>query len=50
MSEPTVITKLRQAGVEWSRGLRTPQVGKKLGVSEQTYSQGPSVRQLGWRS
>ena len=30
-------TKLRQAEVELGRGLRTPQVCKKLGVSEQTY-------------
>ena len=32
-----IITKLRQAEVELSRGLRPPQVCKKLGVSEQTY-------------
>ena len=32
-----IITKLRQAEVELSRGLRAPQVCKKLGVSEQTY-------------
>ena len=31
------VTKLRQAEVELGRGLRTPQVCKKLGVSEQTY-------------
>ena len=34
-STEQIITKLRQA--ELSRGLRTPQVCKKLGVSEQTY-------------
>ena len=28
------VTELRQAEVELSRGLRTPQVCKKLGVSE----------------
>ena len=28
------VTKLRQAEVELSRGLRPPQVCKKLGVSE----------------
>ena len=33
-----IVTKLRQAEVELGRGLRTPQVCKKLGVSEQTYS------------
>ncbi len=32
-----IITKLRQAEVELSRGLRPPQVCKKLGVSGQTY-------------
>ena len=32
-----IITKLRQAEVELSRGLRPPQVCKKLGVSERTY-------------
>ena len=32
-----IMTKLRQAEVELSRGLRAPQVCKKLGVSEQTY-------------
>ena len=36
-STEQIITKLRQAEVELSRGLRTPQVCKKLGVSEQTY-------------
>ena len=32
------VTELRQAEVELSRGLRTPQVCKKLGVSEQMYA------------
>ena len=32
-----IVTKLRQAEVELGRGLRTPQICKKLGVSEQTY-------------
>ncbi len=36
-STEQIVTKLRQAEVELSRGLRTPQVCKKLGVSEQTY-------------
>ena len=36
-STEQIITKLRQAEVELSRGLRAPQVCKKLGVSEQTY-------------
>ena len=31
-----IVTTLRQAEVELGRGLRTPQVGKKLGISEQT--------------
>ena len=36
-STERIITKLRQAEVELSRGLRTPQVCKRLGISEQTY-------------
>ena len=36
-STEQIITKLRQAEVELSRGLRTPQVRKRLGISEQTY-------------
>jgi transposase-like protein len=36
-STEQIITKLHQAEVELSRGLRTPQVSKKLGISEQTY-------------
>ena len=32
-----IVTQLRQAEVELGRGLRTPQVCKKLGISEQTY-------------
>ena len=32
-----IITKLRQAEVELSRGLRPRQVCKKPGISEQTY-------------
>ena len=36
-STEQIITKLRQAEVELSRGVRTPQVCKKLGISEQTY-------------
>ena len=36
-STEQIVTKLRQAEVELGRGLRTPQVCKKLGVSEQTY-------------
>ena len=45
-----IMTKLRPAEVELSRGLRAPQVCKKLGVSEQTYDRlaqgvrGPAVR------
>jgi hypothetical protein len=35
-STEQIITKLRQAEVELGRGLRTPQVCKQLGVSEQT--------------
>ena len=37
-STEQVVTTLRQAEVELGRGLRTPQVCKRLGVSEQTYS------------
>ncbi len=36
-STEQIITKLRQAEVELRRGVRTPQVCKKLGISEQTY-------------
>ena len=36
-STEQIITKLRQAAVELSRGLRPPQVCKKPGISEQTY-------------
>ena len=36
-STEQIVTKLRQAEVELGRGLKTPQVCKKLGVSEQTY-------------
>ncbi len=32
-----IVTKLRQAEVELGRGLRTPEMCKKLGISEQTY-------------
>ncbi len=36
-STAQIVTKLRQAEVALGRGLRTPQVCKKLGISEQTY-------------
>ena len=36
-STEQIITKLRQAEGELGRGLRPPQVCKKLGISEQTY-------------
>ena len=36
-STEQIVTKLRQAEVALGRGLRTPQVYKKLGISEQTY-------------
>ena len=36
-STEQIVTKLRQAEVELSRGLPVPQVCKKLGISEQTY-------------
>jgi transposase-like protein len=32
-----IITKLREAEVELAKGQTTPQVCKKLGISEQTY-------------
>ena len=32
-----IVAKLRQAEVELGRGLRTPEMCKRLGVSEQTY-------------
>ena len=36
-STEQIVTKLRQAEIELGRGLQTPQVCKKIGVSEQTY-------------
>ena len=36
-STEQIISKLRQAEVELSRGLRTSAMCKKLGISEQTY-------------
>ncbi len=36
-STEQIVTKVRQAEVELGRGVRTPLVCKKLGVSEQTY-------------
>ena len=36
-STEQIIPKLRQSEVELGRGLRLPQVCKKLGISEQTY-------------
>ncbi len=36
-STEQIVTQLRQAEVELGRGLRTPQVCQKLGISEQTY-------------
>ena len=35
-STEQIVTKLRQAEVELGRGLRTPEMCKKLGISEQT--------------
>ena len=32
-----IITKLREAEIELSKGQTTPQVCKKLGISDQTY-------------
>lgn len=36
-SAEQIVAKLRQAEVEFSKGQKTPQVCKKLGVAEQTY-------------
>ena len=36
-STEQIVTKLRQAEIELGRGVRTPQVCTRLGVSEQTY-------------
>ena len=36
-STEQIVTQLRQTEVELGRGVRTPLVCKKLGVSEQTY-------------
>ena len=45
-STEQIVTKVRQAEVELGRGLRTPQVCKKLGVSEQTSSRWR--KEYGW--
>ena len=46
-STEQIVTKLRQAEVELGGGLRTPEMCKKLGVSEQTYySLAERVRRL----
>ena len=36
-SAEQIITKLREAEVAFAKGLKAPQVCKKLGISEQTY-------------
>ena len=36
-STEQIVSKLRQAEVELGRGLRVPQMCKKLGISEQIY-------------
>ena len=36
-STEQIVTKLRQAEMELGRGVRVPQVCKKLGISEQSY-------------
>ena len=36
-----IIPKLRESEVELARGLKVPQVGKKLEVTEQTYYRWP---------
>jgi hypothetical protein len=36
-SAEQIVAMLRQAEVEFSKGQKTPQICKKLGVSEQTY-------------
>ena len=36
-SPEQIISKLREAEVELSRGLKVPQVCKKIGIAEQTY-------------
>ena len=36
-STDQVVSKLRQAEMELGRGLRVPQICRKLGSSEQTY-------------
>ena len=53
-STEQIVSKLRQAEVELGRGLRVPQMCKKLGISEQTYYRwrkeyGGLRRGEGWR-
>ena len=36
-----IISKLREAEVELAKGLKVPQIGKKLEVAEQTYYRWP---------
>ena len=54
-STEQIVTQLRQADLELGRGLRTPEMCKKLGISEQTYYRGivgtePSVPGIGTTS
>ena len=36
-SGPQIVAKLRQAGMNLGKGLKVPEVCRKLGVSDQTY-------------
>ena len=49
-STEQIVSKLRQAEVELSRGLRTPQVCKKLGSASRRTIGGEGVRGLAARS
>ena len=35
-----IVAMLRQADIELGKGLKTPEVAKQLGISEQTYYRG----------
>ena len=46
-STEQIVSKRRQAEVELSRGLRTPAMCKKLGISEQTGLEPAALRLTG---
>jgi Na+-translocating ferredoxin:NAD+ oxidoreductase RnfC subunit len=43
-----IIHKLREAGVELSKGATVPQACKNIGVTDQTYYREPNTVASGW--